>query len=78
LASRNDDLHRLKGGGLCREICRLFERQLLLAADTPAVTLQAGIKPDSAPDLVTLVVNGFERWTPIYQADSFQTVPDSR
>ncbi|HYD05700.1 MAG TPA: POTRA domain-containing protein, partial [Reyranella sp.] len=57
-----------------------LERQLLLAADTPGVALRASAKPDpsGAPDKVVLVVGGtFERFAPVAQIDSFQTVPDT-
>jgi hemolysin activation/secretion protein len=59
---------------------RELERQLLLAADTPGVALRASARPDpsGAPDKVVLVVGGtFERFQPIAQVDSFQTVPDT-
>jgi hemolysin activation/secretion protein len=57
-----------------------LERQLLLAADTPGTLLRASAKadPSGAPDKVVITVNGaFERFQPIYQLDSFQTIPDT-
>lgn len=56
-----------------------LERRLLLAADLPGVAIQASAKPDpgNGGDKVLLVVNGvFERFSPIAQIDSFQTIPD--
>ncbi|MBS0538847.1 MAG: ShlB/FhaC/HecB family hemolysin secretion/activation protein [Proteobacteria bacterium] len=57
-----------------------LERQLLLAADTPGVSLAAAARPDPSgdPAKVVLVVGGtFERFTPIATIDSFQTTPDT-
>jgi hemolysin activation/secretion protein len=55
-----------------------LERRLLLSADLPGVAIQASAKPDAAGgDKVVLVVNGtYERFSPIAQIDSFQTIPD--
>lgn len=58
-----------------------LERRLLLAADTPGVTVSASAKPDPSgdPSRVVLTINGkFERYTPIGQIDSFQTTPDTQ
>jgi hemolysin activation/secretion protein len=56
-----------------------LERQLLLAADTPGVALQASAKATGNPAEVTLVVKGtFERFQPIGQVDSLQTSPDAQ
>jgi hemolysin activation/secretion protein len=74
----DDLLGKLKGKRPLRR--SELERQLLLAADTPGVALRASARPDpsGAPEKVVLVVGGtFERFQPIAQVDSFQTVPDT-
>lgn len=57
-----------------------LERRLLLAAETPGLVLRATAKADPSgdPAQVVLVLDGtFERFSPIAQIDSFQTIPDT-
>lgn len=56
-----------------------LERQMLIAADTPGLTLRLGTTADPAGGGARiLVVDGsFERFSPIAQLDSVQTTPDT-
>lgn len=56
-----------------------LEKRLLLAADLPGIALRASAKPDgSSPDRAVLVLDGtYERFSPVAQIDSFQTIPDT-
>jgi hemolysin activation/secretion protein len=55
-----------------------LERRLLIATDTPGLTLSAGARSSNNGQLgaVTVVLNGsFKRFDPLWQIDSFQTSP---
>jgi hemolysin activation/secretion protein len=57
-----------------------LERRLLIASDTPGLTLSAGARPSGNGQLgaVTVVLNGsFKRFDPLAQIDSFQTSPST-
>ena len=57
-----------------------LERALLLASDTPGLTINARALPDpggSAARVVLQVDGTFKRYQPIAQVDSFQTTPEA-